>query len=218
MRIYHPAFQADVQAAVEVLPDDPDAQVAHVISRMAQYVREDASDADVMQDAAQAVQGDPIADVFWHVKQKLSFLRDEALADPILSSLDSPHPVAEILIRPRDMAVMCADGSCQRMGDCDDYVMYGAALLKALGYDPRFVTIAADGADRRRFSHVYLVVYGPDGSRIPLDISHGAYPGWEAPNFYRKKEWPIGAGGLESFLLAGLVLGVPIYLLSRAGA
>jgi hypothetical protein len=91
--------------------------------------------------------------------------------------------------------------------------MYGAAHLMARGVPCSFVTVAADDSDPSMYSHVYLAAY-PNGQRVPIDLSHGHYPGWETVNrFGKRKEWPIGSG--FNFLGLGL-LAAGGYLLYRA--
>ena len=97
--------------------------------------------------------------------------------------------MVEVLVRPRDMAV-----AKTRVGDCDDYSMYAACLLTALGIPAAFVTVAGDPRAPRYFTHVYVAAY-PGGQRVPVDASHGKYCGWEAGMEIpvgAKQEWPVG--------------------------
>ena len=97
----------------------------------------------------------------------------------------------EVLKRPVDVSLEYANTGQPVMGDCDDYSMYCAALLKALGIDCSFATIGADPTNPSVYSHVYVVAYWR-GKRIPMDCSHGPYAGWETENKYGKfSEWPI---------------------------
>jgi transglutaminase-like putative cysteine protease len=120
--------------------------------------------------------------------------------------------VIEVLIRPVDMSELCRDGKCRRTGDCDDYSMYTAALLKAAQVDVKFATVKADPRQPDRDSHVYVVAYNKDRGRVALDVSHGLYPGWEV-EAQSKTEWDIGASPLWLVAAAALV----IYLLLRRG-
>lgn len=202
--ISHPSWGAVQYEAVEV-SDDPDVQVAEVIGMMRRYVLEDYRAPAVAAQAADALRLDPnpVRAVFWHVKRSLSFMRDEDQAAPMQPYHE--YPIAEVLVRPLDMAAMCDGGTCQRVGDCDDYSMYAAALLLNLGVPVSFVTLAADAANPTRYSHVYLAAY-PDGERVALDVSHGAHPGWEAPNHYGKREeWPVQGGLLPWLPFGGLL-------------
>jgi hypothetical protein len=65
-----------------------------------------------------------------------------------------------------------------------------------MGYKVWFATLAAS-PDSQDYSHVYVVVRDHQGNRIPLDASHGGYPGWEAPEAgrgMRYREWPVEGG------------------------
>jgi hypothetical protein len=198
-RLYHPMFGAEIQASETLIPDDPDGQVAATIDLMRRYVLEDSGSPAVRRDLQQALGGISAADldeaercrrIFSWVKGRISFLDDGGLSGA--SGLDSNPlaPVVEVLIRPRDMAIMCENGACQRVGDCDDFSMYTAALLSAAGVKCSFVTVAADQAEPERFSHVYVAAY-PNGQRLPMDTSHGPHVGWETQQITRIEEWPV---------------------------
>jgi predicted transglutaminase-like cysteine proteinase len=76
-----------------------------------------------------------------------------------------------------------------KAGDCDDYVVMLGALLTALGYPVRIVTIAADPHEPKRFSHVYMRVF-VNGAWVGLDGTQpNSVPGWEPPRYFRQKEW-----------------------------
>lgn len=214
-RLYHPAFNAEVRASDSYLPDDPDGQVAGTIALMKRYVLEDSAHPAVVRDMREALGTDnPVelsererAERIWaYVKGRVSFAQDSGIAN--MAGLDNvPNaPVVEVLIRPRDLAVMCENGGCQRIGDCDDFSMYTAALLAAAGVKSSFVTVASDRAEPDRFSHVYVAAY-PDGERLPLDASHGVYPGWETGDVTRMQEWPVsGASDVVGLLLGAAVV------------
>lgn len=141
----------------------------------------------------------------------MQFQRDEATAAPW--DLDVWNPVVETLIRPADQATMA-----NPIGDCDDFAMYGAAHLLSRGVPCSFVTIAADASAPRMFSHVYLAAYPKVGQfagmRVPLDLSHGHFPGWEHGETFRIEEWPVRTWMSSPF--AWVVGGAGAYLLYRA--
>lgn len=204
--LHHPSFGA-VRYSVSEVPTGGDGQTAAVIGLMKGYVQEDARHPILLKDLQQALASRPDLPaheaIFWWVKDRVRFVRDEDTVQPWQQGTDLP--VVEALIRPVDMVVMCGGGaSCQRTGDCDDFSMYTAALLTAAGIDAAFATVAAS-SESTDFSHVYVVAY-PNGTRVPLDTSHGAYPGWETNQARRIQEWPVGGGGLMT-LVALVALG-----------
>ncbi len=216
--IYHPGLGQSVNYSMVQVPEGGDGQTAAVVGLMNRYATEDATSQEIQADLrsalAQCPGCSPVEAVFWWVKGRVRFVRDEDTASPF-PTVDG-GVVVEALIRPRDMSVLCGGGgggsgnsagntaSCSRVGDCDDFSMYTAALLKAAGVPCAFVTVAADGGSND-YSHVYVAAY-PNGVRIPLDTSHGARPGWETGNAHRVREWPVGAGGgmLGLVILIGL--------------
>jgi len=208
--VYHPAFGQTLKYRLDEISDNPSEQVAQTINMMAGYVIEDWNSPEIEADARQALQQSPdvspIEAVFRFVKRRVVFASDEHLAAPVQPF--HKRQIVETLIRPRDLSTLCNSGECTRMGDCDDFTMYTAALLHAIGIqDVRFVTVRADGRAPDEFSHVYVIAYHGQ-ERIPLDTSHGYVSGWETPQIFgQPKEWPIGAGG---FLLPLIILAVLI--------
>lgn len=187
--ITHPSM-GDVRMSITVTSDDPDRQVADTIALMRQYAIEDSYSAPIKKDLwklglSTRHSQHAICDALWrYVKGKIHFTQDHELAAPIAAAGINKDPIVEVLVRPADIA----NGATQ--GDCDDYSMYLASLLTACGIPCSFATVAADESNPKNFSHVYVIAY-PDGQRYPLDSSHGKYPGWEAPDTYRMKEWPV---------------------------
>lgn len=208
-RVSHPHL-GEVNWRIDVLPEDADGQVAATVDRMRHYAVEDAGSPEIRQAAVEVRQmggGGRPEDVFAYVKGRVGFQLDEEMAAPF-----GDPDIIEVLIRPRDMHGMQSAGG--GTGDCDDFVMYGASILLALGCEVSFVTVAADPRDPERFSHVYLAAYGKDGTRTPLDISHGDEPGWEVTQeqqVYRFTEWPVKGGGGMLVILAAAAAGA--YLL-----
>lgn len=76
-------------------------------------------------------------------------------------------------------------------GDCAIFSECIAAFLTVFGIPYEFVTVAANPTEPDVFSHVYLYAVLPDGSRFPLDASHGQYPGWQVPSAHvsRRQVW-----------------------------
>src|SRR3990172_8773918 len=107
---------------------------------------------------------------------------------------------AEFLIQPGRMVDDAAAG--RAVGDCDDFVMLGAALLRALGLPVLLKAIAGDPRGNGLYDHVYLLAGDPTmGTWIPLDmIQRGKPPGWEAPTFSR---WLVFDPGSEKIVEEG---------------
>src|SRR5271165_713849 len=77
-----------------------------------------------------------------------------------------------------------------RAGDCDDISMLLGAMMIALGYPARLVTVAANPTDPNEFSHVYAEAEIPPGSGqwVALDAARpGARFGVEPPSYFRKR-------------------------------
>lgn len=79
-----------------------------------------------------------------------------------------------------------------RAGDCDD--INGnllVALLGAIGFQTRFVTVASDPETPDLYSHIYAEVL-IDGEWIPLDAARpGAVFGVAPSYFYKRKWWSV---------------------------
>lgn len=169
--------------------EDSDGATLQTVELMCRYIRESADD-DMLQRAAawlhQSMGGgsdDPAMKawaVFWFLKHFVRFVVDEApmfrLGEP--NQQDLLYSPA-VLIRMQDPA-----------GDCDDFTMLGAALLKCLSVPFNIVTIAASPDDPTRWSHVFLMALLPSGP-LPLDASHGSGPGWMVPaaHTFRWQAW-----------------------------
>lgn len=76
-------------------------------------------------------------------------------------------------------------------GDCAIFSECVAAFLTVFGVPYEFVTVAVNPSEPEIFSHVFLYAVMPDGSRLPIDASHGAYPGWQVPTAHvsRRQVW-----------------------------
>jgi hypothetical protein len=212
----HPELGTCAYKLTEV-SGDPDTQVSQVIGYMKDYALEDSQCSSIKGDCRQAsFTGDPIYDTWNWIARRggyrgMQFQRDEITAAPV--DLDRWNPVVEALIRPADQAQLQ-----NPIGDCDDFAMYGAAHLLSNDVPCSFVTIAAEASAPRMFSHVYLAAYPKRGQyaglRVPLDLSHGYFPGWEHSEVFRIEEWPIRTW--MSSPVAWVAGGVGAYLLYRA--
>jgi hypothetical protein len=196
--IQYERFQGDL--------NDPDRATAETVACMCKYIADAQSDSGVQAAAKQAQRwGNPVAGAFWWPKHYIKFVQDDVLVSQLLNENDQ----LELLVTPPVMV-----RSSKPRGDCDDFTMMVCALLKLLGTGFEIVTVAADGQDPSRFSHVFCRAVLSDGTRIPLDASHGKYPGWCVPasRTYRIQVWdengsPIKDAGSKWNGLHGIVAG-----------
>lgn len=196
-------FQADL--------NDSDVATRQTVERMAQHVRTDSADPLVewcAQDARRRFAGsvpsrrsDAWA-AWWFVKHCVKFEQDDSLLSRLLNDHDQQM---ELLISPAVMLRMQS-----RRGDCDDFTMLVCALLACLGCPWQIVTVAADPQEPWRWSHVYAAAVMEDGTRIPLDASHGKFPGWEVPSGHilRYQAWdengqPVEGKPSASYMMHG---------------
>jgi hypothetical protein len=183
---------------------DPDTATAQTIRIMCGHVKRAASDPLLQQTAAQAVSqfgglaGDTqdsalqaaCAAWWWHKLYVKFLLHDLFIWNKLgeqghLQGLISP----EILIRMKDPE-----------GDCAIFSMGIAAMLQAFGIPYEFVTVKVNRREPHEYGHVYLYAVTGDGRRIPLDASHGDYPGWQVPSrdiLYAENE--TGTPALQSW-------------------
>jgi hypothetical protein len=164
---------------------DPDTATAQTIRIMCGHVKRASADPLLQQTAAQAVSqfgglaGDTqdaglqvaCAAWWWHKLFVKFLLHDLFIWNKLgerghLQGLISP----EILVRMK-----------QPEGDCAIFSMGIAAMLTAYGIPYEFVTVKVNRREPTEYGHVYLYVVLSDGRRIPLDASHGGYPGWQVP-------------------------------------
>jgi hypothetical protein len=92
----------------------------------------------------------------------------------------------EMLVSPAFMVRMA-----RPQGDCDDFTDVQLAMLRCLGIPYRIVTVKANPQTPDEWSHVYGLAVLEDGTPIPMDASHGKYPGWEIPQAHvlEYQEW-----------------------------
>lgn len=185
---------------------DPDTATAQTIQIMCQHVKAGAADALVQQTARGAAgqfgnlgvrrsgTSTGVSDAgprdatalagaaWWWCKVYLKFvhhdfiIRQRVGETGHLQGLISP----EVLVRMDK-----PEGDCAIFSECV------AAFLTVFGVPYEFVTVAVNPNEPTIFSHVYLYAVLPDGSRLPLDASHGQYPGWQVPSGHvsRRQVW-----------------------------
>jgi hypothetical protein len=123
-----------------------------------------------------------VVNAVWdYVRRRVRFVQDETTLN---TALGMPGEL-ELLIEPPLLLAMASPA-----GDCDDFTMLTGAMLLSAGLPSvEVITICADPTNPARWSHVYLSAALGSGERLTLDCSHGAYPGWEAPQYYSRRAW-----------------------------
>ncbi len=177
-----------------VASSDPDTATEQTIGIMCEHVRNAARDPLVIETARAArerfgqMAGDTdvaaqiAAGSWWWCKTFVKFVHHELILRNRLGEaghlqgLISP----EVLVRMKK-----PEGDCAIFSECV------AAFLTTHGIPFEFVTVAANPREPEIFSHVYLYAVLPDGARLPLDASHGDYPGWQVPSAHvsRRQVW-----------------------------
>jgi hypothetical protein len=164
---------------VQASLDDPDLQVAQIVSLMTQVVKHAGGDpiiAAAWKDAWDKFKGvtfgDEAACCWWYARYVIKFVHHQELLRDWLFSLDD----TQLLISP-DALLRMRDPK----GDCAIFTTLIQAMLAYRGIRYETVTVAVNPFMPEYFSHVYPQAVREDGTRIALDASHGKYPGWEAP-------------------------------------
>jgi hypothetical protein len=174
---------------------DPDTATAQTIAIMCGHVRKASSDEVVKQTAGRAAQQfaglagtdgqdaySLVTAAFWWCKVFVKFVHHELIIRQHLGEaghlqgLISP----EILVRMQ-----------QPEGDCAIFTECVCAFLRVFGISYEIITVAVNPQEPESFSHVYLYAVLPDGTRMPIDASHGGYPGWQVPSSHvsRRQVW-----------------------------
>ena len=110
---------------------------------------------------------------WWWVKHAIKFVHHQKLLRAWLGKSDE----LQLLIAPDVLLKMQ-----QPKGDCAVFTCLICAMLDSLGVPWEIVTVAVDPNQPEIFSHVYPRAILAPGFCLPLDASHGKYPGWEVPN------------------------------------
>lgn len=170
------------------LPPGDDEATAITIAHMAHYAKQDSLSPIVRRSAMEAAAtarsseaADIVEAVFRWIQRRIRFQVDQATATPVWQDAEN----TEVLIRPVDLLTMPRPA-----GDCDDFSMLCASLLRALGIETSFKTVAADPAAPHQYSHVYVIAHTPQGA-IALDTSHGDRPGWEVRTSGKSRLWRV---------------------------
>lgn len=214
----HADFAQPITYEAMTLPEDSgDAQVTATVGMMRRYALEDSRSSPVASLAhallSECEDGRAyLQAVFNAANERMYFQRDEVTGAPIAGD-----DTVEVLLRPVDVLTLSDPGAGIRVpGDCDCFSMFVAALLLAGGVDCAFATAGASAKAPESFSHVYVVAWPQTKYRAVVDASHGTGIDWEAPNYGRYQEWPVGASSLSTGAgSSSCVLGL---LLSLGGA
>lgn len=174
--------------------NDPDALTEQTIGIMAQHVKDAANDQGVIDSAYAALQkfgavsgdtGDAeraACAAWWYPKLFVKFKHHDFIIQQRLGVYGHPQALItpEVLVRME-----------RPEGDCAIFTECICAFLRVLGVPYEFVTVKVSPKVPRQYGHVYPYAIMPDGRRIPLDASHGDYPGWQVPERdikYRENE------------------------------
>ena len=114
------------------------------------------------------------------IRARCQFVRDEV-------QIDQSQGGAELLQSPEVFLET-------RKGDCDDFSMLSATVLRLLGYKRLwFETVGTDKDNPGAYTHVAVKVLTADMGLVTFDPSYGAYLGWKVPEHERtiQKDWVI---------------------------
>lgn len=77
-------------------------------------------------------------------------------------------------------------------GDCDDFTIFFATMLKSVGYQMKARVISLDG---KKWAHIYPLVLLPKGQsrfQMPLDATENGKPmGWEYPRAAAARDFKV---------------------------
>jgi len=197
--------------------NDPDTATAQTIGIMCSHVKKSAADALVQETARSAarqfsglagVGPGALASAAWYwCKTFVKFVHHESILRQRLG--EAGH--LQGLISPEVLVRMDRpEGDCAIFSECV------CAFLRVLGVPYELVTVAVNPNEPDVFSHVYVYAVLPNGERLPLDASHGDYPGWQVPSsdVFKRQVWdqdgnPVADrgsrfDGLHNYALRGL--------------
>lgn len=156
---------------------DPTEATAETVLYMCELIHDSLTDGIVQQatkdaDKFRQFARSPWASIWWWAKHHVVFVHHQKL---LVAWLNAPDEL-QLLIRPDALLKMT-----QPKGDCAVFTTLICAMLDCAGLPWEICTVAVDPRQPGIYSHVYPRVILPDGRRIPLDASHGKWPGWEVP-------------------------------------
>jgi transglutaminase-like putative cysteine protease len=148
--------------------------VREVISR---YINEGSENELVITMARAIVDSstdDPISAIYNYTKGNITYVADPGeFKDQVHRPDDT-----ELFTAPWKMVQLIYSPDQTATGDCDDFAIFIAACLKAIGYQARVVLLAVKGTE---FDHAAAQVYMEDaGKWIFVDPTNVSNPmGWE---------------------------------------
>jgi hypothetical protein len=182
-------------------PRDSDGATARTVELMCAQINRAAGDPvlrSAARDAVRRFRGGPLyalaridpwkspqaicESAWWWVKHALKFVHHDGMIAVWFNERDQ----LQLLIAPDLLLRMF-----KPRGDCAIYTMLICGMLKCFRVPYELVTAAVNPDEPDVFSHVYPRAVMANGRRIPLDASHGDYPGWEVPRQHtlRKQVW-----------------------------
>ena len=172
---------------------NPDTATAQTIDIMTGHIRDSARDTLVQQTAGNAALqfggfagGEGRAQLagaaWWWCKTFIRFVHHELILRQRLG--EAGH--LQGLIAPEVLVRMD-----RPEGDCAIFTECVCSFLRVLGVPYEIVTVAVNPNEPEIFSHVFAYAVLEDGTRLPLDASHGDYPGWQVPGSHvsRRQVW-----------------------------
>ena len=121
--------------------------------------------------ASREMAGVAIAD-WWFAKHFIHFVQDAALVLRLAGLQDALEALTDPTVMIREV---------HPQGDCDCFTMFLCALMQAQHIPWEIVTLACSPRQPGVWSHVFpRAVIG--GLYLPMDASHGKYPGWSVPS------------------------------------
>lgn len=145
-----PCQSGDNEVSPQIIPQLPGvAGVRQGIRKMISLTNESITDPVIRDQAASAISGCPRGDrrcqcyalLAW-VKRKMHYVADPRHVE----AFHTPSLIARAIHSGRYV-----------YGDCDDFSMYLAALMKSIGLQPAFRAVGYDG---RAYQHVYVTCQG----------------------------------------------------------
>ena len=120
--------------------------------------------------------------LWWATKDFIKFVEDTRLTDKLAGLENALEALTEPSVMAREM---------WPQGDCDCFTMFLCALMECWGLRWDIVTLMCSRRQPGVWSHVFPRVHLADNFALPMDASHGKYPGWSVParDIQRMQVW-----------------------------